>query len=296
MSYESVAELSLDRCGGLLISDQHIQALVLQEAQEIEIAQERSIASNASFVSPSFGICDIYDPDQKEVVWLEDGVCVSQQKKNRDKIAKGGRERTTTDMVLLQRPTTGFECIVAAGKVSLTELCSSKLKQYYTGENINIVALSDGSRTIKNRCQALFGSNYIHILDWYHLQKKVKELMCMIAPNKETKIAYVSELNHLFWTGKVTDALQKLRNYTVKNQAKHLELIGYIEKNKDYIINYESRKAAKKTIGSGRMEKKGDKIVAKRQKEKAMSWSAKGSNAMAVLTAKYDNLTTENLH
>ena len=44
------------------------------------------------------------------------------------------------------------------------------------------------------------------------------------------------------------------------------------------------------------MEKAGDLIIAKRQKEKAMSWSEKGSNAVAVLTAMYKNLTTENLH
>jgi hypothetical protein len=133
-------------------------------------------------------------------------------------------------------------------------------------------------------------------LDWYHLQKKVKELMTMIAPNKEAKIEYIRELNHLFWIGKVGEALEKLKRYAVRNQVKHLELIGYIEKNKDYIINYERRKEAKKTIGSGRMEKKGDIIIAKRQKEKAMSWSPIGSNAIAVLTAKYDNLATENLH
>jgi hypothetical protein len=296
VSYETVSELSLERCGGVLMSDQHIQQVVLRKVQKIELEQEECINKNDSLSNPSFGIGDIYNADSQEVIWFEDGVSVSQQKGKRDKKVKQGRERTTTDMVLLQRPTTGFECIVAAGKVSLTNLSQSKLKQYYGGQDINIVVLSDGSRTIKNRCQVLFESNYIHILDWYHLQKKVKELMTMIAPNKEAKIEYIRELNHLFWIGKVGEALEKLKRYAVRNQVKHLELIGYIEKNKDYIINYERRKEAKKTIGSGRMEKKGDIIIAKRQKEKAMSWSPIGSNAIAVLTAKYDNLATENLH
>lgn len=296
MSYEAVSELSSERCGGVLMSDQHIQQVVLTEVQEIEVEQEEYISNNAPLPPPNLSVGDIYNADSEELIWFEDGVSVSQQKEKRDKKAKPGRERATTDMILLQRPTSGFECIVAAGKVSLTELAASKLKQYYGGRAVNLVVLSDGSRTIKNRCQKLFGSNYTHILDWYHLQKKVKGLMTMIAPNKEAKVEYIRELNGFFWKGDVSKALERLKGYVVKNQAKHLELIGYVEKNKEYIINYERRKEAKKTIGSGRMEKTGDIIIAKRQKEKAMSWSPIGSNAMAVLTAKYENLATENLH
>jgi hypothetical protein len=46
------------------------------------------------------------------------------------------------------------------------------------------------------------------------------------------------------------------------------------------------------------MEKAVDCIVARRQKEKAMSWSKKGSTALAVVTAQVinDRFTTENLH
>jgi hypothetical protein len=75
-------------------------------------------------------------------------------------------------------------------------------------------------------------------------------------------------------------------------------LVDYLTKNRAYIINYAKRKEVGKTIGSGRMEKTVDCIVARRQKEKAMSWSQKGSIALAVITAQYSNnsVTTENLH
>ena len=111
-----------------------------------------------------------------------------------------------------------------------------------------------------------------------------------------TKIEYISELNQLLWVGNTAKALDKLRNYQVKNVEKQQELIGYLEKNIPYIIDYKRRKEIGKSIGSGRMEKAGDLIIAKRQKEKAMSWSEKGSNALAVITAMYKNLATENLH
>jgi len=227
---------------------------------------------------------------------MEDGVSVSQQKLNRDKIAKKGRERTTTDMVLLQTPTDKFECIIATQKIDLTDLVTAKFKEYYSQKKVNVVVISDGARNIKNRCQTLFGDTYVHILDWYHLQKKVKELMSMIAPNKDVKIEYIRELNQLLWHGKGLESIEKLRNYQVKNREKQQELIGYLEKNVPHIIDYKKRKEIGKTIGSGRMEKVGDLMIAKRQKEKAMSWSETGSNALAVLNALYMNIATENLH
>lgn len=225
-----------------------------------------------------------------------DGVSVSRQKQKRDKIAKEGRERTTTDIILLEKPLGGFDNIVASKNVSLTNLATAKLKSYYGSKEVNIVVISDGSRTIKNRCQILFGEQYQHLLDWYHLQRKVKDLMTMIAVNKVLKSEYISELNQLLWVGDTVKAIDKLRNYQVKNVEKQEELMGYLEKNIPYIIDYKRRKEVGKPIGSGRMEKAGDLIIAKRQKEKAMSWSEKGSNALAVLTAMYKNRATENLH
>jgi hypothetical protein len=44
-------------------------------------------------------------------------------------------------------------------------------------------------------------------------------------------------------------------------------------------------KAAKKVIGSGRVEKACDSVIGKRQKHKAMSWSKIGSRSLAILKA-----------
>ena len=141
------------------------------------------------------GIANLYDADKKEAIWMEDGFCVSQQKLNRDKVAKKGKETTTTDVILLQTPTGRFEHIVAAQRIDLTDFATAKFKEYYSQKKVNIVLISDGARNIKSRCQVLFGEDYVHILDGYHLQKKVKALRSMITPNKDVKIEYVRELN-----------------------------------------------------------------------------------------------------
>jgi archaeosine-15-forming tRNA-guanine transglycosylase len=49
------------------------------------------------------------------------------------------------------------------------------------------------------------------------------------------------------------------------------------------IIDYQYRKEIGKKIGSGRIEKKIDIVVSKRQKRKAMAWSARGARNLALL-------------
>jgi len=66
-------------------------------------------------------------------------------------------------------------------------------------------------------------------------------------------------------------------------------LTTYLRKNEHTIIDYERRKLAGKTIGSGsgRTEKQNDILVAKRQKYNGVSWSSKGSLAITLITASY---------
>ncbi len=75
----------------------------------------------------------------------------------------------------------------------------------------------------------------------------------------------------------------------VKNKLKQIELIEYLQKHKQEIINYQKRKAAHKTIGSGRAEKGVDMVVAQRQKNKPIAWSENGSHALATLRVHFLN-------
>jgi hypothetical protein len=62
-----------------------------------------------------------------------------------------------------------------------------------------------------------------------------------------------------------------------------LELVGYLQKHAEEIIDYQRRQQAGKWIGSGAGEKAVDQVVGMRQKDRGMSWTKAGSRALALL-------------
>lgn len=79
-------------------------------------------------------------------------------------------------------------------------------------------------------------------------------------------------------------ALEYLQTQVHPRQAqKWAELVGYLEKHRSEIIDYDRRKQIGKTIGSGRMERGVDQVIGHRQKKKGTSWRPKGSKALAIL-------------
>lgn len=134
---------------------------------------------------------------------------------------------------------------------------------------------------IRQRLLNIFAQPIVIILDWYHLGKKLRELMSMIARNKEEKSNHLKFLFFHLWCGKTSEAIDYLQTLVkARNQNKLLELIGYLQKHHSEIINYEKRADAGKTIGSGRVEKGVDLVVGYRQKHKGMSWRPKGNKAL----------------
>lgn len=115
--------------------------------------------------------------------------------------------------------------------------------------------------------------------------------MTQIAINKEAKKQASEKIINLLWEGETGKAVAYLGAMASKNVSKQQELSGYLEKNESYIINYRRRKEAQKIIGSGRMEKQNDVVVAIRQKGKGMSWSKKGSLSLAIVTAHFNQRT-----
>src|SRR5262249_19182240 len=86
------------------------------------------------------------------------------------------------------------------------------------------------------------------------------------------------------WKGETAQVLTYLTTEVVAKDFDRLkDFIAYLVKHQSEIINYERRQLAGKTIGSGRMEKGVDQVIGKRQKDNAMSWSRKGSKALAIL-------------
>lgn len=138
--------------------------------------------------------------------------------------------------------------------LSLATVVRAKVIQEYRDGTrpLNIVATTDGARVIRQRLLAIFGVAVTVILDWYHLCKKLRQLMSMIAVNKSEKTIYLKFLIPQLWLGLVDNALDYLRTQVVvRNQEKWSELIGYLEKHHAEIINYNRRRRAGKTIAAG---------------------------------------------
>jgi hypothetical protein len=294
LSYEKVSSLTQLRIGNDKLSDQHIYNLTQRYAETVKCEQELSIINCKSNIYDfETSSVDIYSSAAKEIIFLSDGVCVNEQKPKRDKIAKTGKERTTTNIMMLQtdiEDRNAYKTIIAADGVNETDLIRAEIYKTYSAtiKQLPIVCISDGATSIKNQNKHLFGNGVTHILDWYHLQSKVTQLMSQIATHKSSKEECINLINNYLWNGNVINAVLVLKFMEVKNQIKRDELIKYLEKNQDHIINYERRKQAGKIIGSGRTEKQNDCIVSKRQKRKGMSWSKNGSRNLAILTAYHN--------
>lgn len=287
LSYEQVSKLVSHQVGNGTLSDQKIHQEVEKYAAKIQKKQEEAIdVFEQSGYKIETELVDIYDAEQEEILYFSDGVCVNEQKPIRDKNQKEGKERTTTNVMMLQKKDKKYSVLVAAKGIDEVKLVQQNVYTIYGNSNspLPIVCISDGARCLKNQNKAIFGENVVHLLDWYHLQSKVIQLMSQIAPCKKTKEEHVNSITTKLWYGKTQEAILEIKSINAKNQQKQQELMGYLEKNEAHIIDYEKRKKAGKTIGSGRMEKQNDLIVAKRQKRKGMSWSPAGSRNMALLT------------
>ena len=306
ISYKEVAFLVERITGEKLLSDQKIGQIV--SAKALKISQESYKLIGATLADSDCDVIqinpniDIYNPREKEILLFDDGIQVkgqkgqrqnkSKQKSNTEKLLGGKTPALTTGIVILQKATTGFEYIAAPINVkgesllTLASVVKAKVIQEYGSQTLplNLVAITDGAKTIRHRLLTIFGIAVTIILDWYHLCKKLREMMSMIAANKLEKIKHLKFLLSQLWQGNTTIALEYLKHQVkARNLDKWHELIGYLEKHQPEIINYKRRSQAGKTIGSGRVEKGVDLTVGSRQKNKGMSWRPLGSRAFCLL-------------
>jgi len=218
ISYEEVALLVERMSGERLLSDQKIGQIVsdtaLKISQEIHKNTIATLGKVDERVVKINSQVEIYNSQVKEILLFEDGIQVKVQKAHRQPKAKLKEEKTnqfpsepkssamSTDIVLLQKNTGGFEYIAAPittdGKnlLSLTDVVKAFVIQEYGKEvaSLNLVAVTDGAKVIRHRLLTIFDGAVTVILDWYHLCKKVRELLSMIAINKLEKAQHLKFL------------------------------------------------------------------------------------------------------
>lgn len=320
MSYEEVSKLIERQTGEKLLSDQKVWDVVVEKAIEVskQIVEEVESVPKEIQIPAINQEVDIYSSEQTEVLIFYDAIQVKEQKETREpangaedaasdieEIGKGKRENSwvSTDVAMLEKANGGFQYLTAGidekgnELISLEEVVIASIKQEYgnietpmvgqekaSKKPLNIVAITDGARSIRCSLMVIFGFIITIILDWYHLEKKVGELMSMIARNKKEKEEHLNFIFHHLWRGRTDQVQQYLKTEVkAKNPEKLKELTGYLEKHQGEIIDYELRQKAGKTIGSGRMEKGVDQVIGHRQKKKGMSWRQKGSKSLAIL-------------
>jgi hypothetical protein len=280
----------------------------LEVSQVLTEETQRILGDTTKKLPPINEKVNLYEATEKEILLMDDAIQVKGQKAARDH--KKDKEKqilevdfqgngaadkkiwVRTDVVLLEKKKGGFEYITGVidpeGKelLPLADMVKSKVIQEYGDERkpLNIVAITDGAKDIRGRLLAIFGMTVVIILDWFHLDKKVRELMSMIAPTKTEKETYLKFILDRLWQGQTKAVLDYLREVVkTKNPEKLTELIGYIEKHQSEIIDYQRRQRSGKVIGSGRIEKCGDQVIGHRQKKKGMSWSKVGSRSLGIL-------------
>ena len=146
------------------------------------------------------------------------------------------REKTNvlSDVILLQIELGKFEYLLppintdGTFRIPIEDMTLQRLHHYYSfwTKPLPLVVISDGARAIRQHIQRMFGLGICVILDLYHLSKKIRDLMSMIAQNKTDKADHIKVLLRLLWQGKVQEAMIYLKTQvTVRNSTKHQELL-----------------------------------------------------------------------
>lgn len=149
------------------------------------------------------------------------------------------------------------------------------------------ILLVDGQITLQDSLKRrLAWRPFKSILDWYHLRKKIHAQLFKSVHKNEQRDQLFWKLEQALWYGLVAYAqqiIEQIETDIIKNQEELTKLSGYLERNKDLIPNFELRSRLGLINSSNRVEKENDFLVSKRQKKNGMSWTRKGSDALATL-------------
>lgn len=249
LSYNEVSRLVERFSGQDLVSDQKAEQMVIATAEAI--SQGCISQVQASYELPPIASqVDLYDPDQAEVLLFADDILVKRQAEKRyssteERPLSKERRTVTIPLVMLQQPDGSYQNFTEPFSETplLPQLVGQQIEQLYgtTSVPLPIVAITDGARTLRLFLLTLFGFMVTLILDWYHLEKKVGELMSMIAWNKTAKEEHLAVILPQLWQGLTPEVLNYLNTLTPRNANKLDELITYLQKHQSEIVDYQRR-------------------------------------------------------
>jgi hypothetical protein len=154
-----------------------------------------------------------------------------------------------------------------------------------------LLVLGDGASWIRSWFEGLGIAPKAMIVCWWHLRKRCYESMSTAGGPKDRRRAFEKRLLGRLWEGEVDAAVDLLRGALewVRTPKGVEDLIGYLEKRRAFIPDYQQRQRAGLWIASTRVEKFNDWAVSGRCKHRGMSWSPQGVLALAALEAARRN-------
>lgn len=266
VNYKSYARVSKSIeiiTGTRLYSSNHLSEKVKQYAQEVtqeRISRYDGIQLSIPFAEASV---DIYESTGKEILLFDDAIGVKRQKEKRQKDYKKTIKTVQTDVIEVQTPQGGYEYVTAGYGVKDWDIEMALRCWFcfhYGGQLLPIVAITDGASKIRERLWRISGRQVVIILDWFHLHKKCRELLSMIAWHKKQKEEILAYIMPLLWEGKTNEVVNHLKTIQARNQ----------EKKKSLSLIYKSINAKSSTIKD---EKKLINLLALAGLKKAWIWS-----------------------
>ena len=158
-------------------------------------------------------------------------------------------------------------------------------------EERRLLVLGDGAGWIRAWFEGVELPTKAMIVCWWHLRKRCYEQLSSGGGPKERRRELEKGLLGELWEGHVDTAVELLHGALewVRNPQAIRDLIGYLEKRRTYIPDYQQRQRAGLWIASNRVEKFNDWAVSERCKHRGMSWSPQGVLALAALEAARRN-------
>ena len=231
------------------------------------------------------------EPAPENTVYISvDDVGVQRQK---DKRTDGYvKDKKRVENTVIHVETDGHKHVITAtGMQNAFTLLMAFLISNDLLSSHHLVFFSDGAQNIRSCIDTFFSFRkpVVHMLDWYHLEKRMKELLSMaVKGNKEAKASMRNAIGRRLWAGNVDEAVNYLKaipEKDIKNRLKLDEAIDYLERRKPHIPCYALRSLLGYRNSSNPAEKANDRVVAVRQKHNGMSWSSTGSSSLALITA-----------
>lgn len=143
-----------------------------------------------------------------------DDVIVKHQKDERTADFVKEKKNVANTVIHIQADGKGY-IINAVGIKQAFRILVAFLLENNLFENRQLVFLSDGAKEIKEYIQKFFSWRpYILILDWFHLAKRIKELisMCLKLP-KDKKGPIVKKILNYLWVGNTDGAIAYIRSF-----------------------------------------------------------------------------------